>query len=292
MCWHVGAGRTLDLSGPLVMGILNTTPDSFHHGGRLLDPQAALARCLEMIDQGAGIIDIGGESTRPGAQRIDADVQIRRTQPVIKALRALSDVTISIDTTSSEVARSALEAGADIINDVSGGEEDPRLLELAASTGAGLVLMHRLLPPDQDVYSHLHRNEPHYGPGGVIPAVRDGLEALLARALDVGVSREQVVLDPGFGFGKSVDQNFELLESLSSLVPRSLPAVPLLVGLSRKSFIGAALGDRPVEDRLAGSLAAGLLAVQRGASIIRTHDVAPTMDMLRILGRPEKTKNR
>lgn len=291
MCWRMASDRSIDLDQPAVMGILNTTPDSFHTGSRLLDPEEALSRALEMIDQGAQIIDIGGESTRPGAKRIDSDLQISRTEPVIRALRSVSDIMISIDTTSASVARRALEAGADIINDVSGGEEDPALLELAAESCAGLVLMHRPLPPGRDVYSHLHQTEPDYGSGGVISAVRDGLEALLARAIAAGVSNDRVVLDPGFGFGKSVTQNFELLHSISSLIPRSTLGVPLLVGLSRKSFIGAVLGDRPVEGRLAGSLAAGLLAVQGGASIIRTHDVLETVDALGIFRSPEKTKS-
>ena len=289
-CWRMNSGRSIELTAPVVMGILNTTPDSFHEGGRLLDPEAALARALEMSAQGAQIIDIGGESTRPGADRISPDEQVRRTEPVIKALRAVSDVMISIDTTSGVVAAAALEAGADIINDVSGGEEDPDLLDLAATTGAGLVLMHRTRPPDQDVYSHLHRTDPDYGPDGVVPAVRHGLDAILDRAVASGVSSSQIVLDPGFGFGKSVAQNFELLHSLGSLTPRSAPEVPLLVGLSRKSFIGAALGDRPVEERLAGSLAASLIAAQGGASIIRTHDVPETVDTLKILLASEKTK--
>ncbi len=287
--WRMTADRSLDLTRPVVMGVLNTTPDSFHAGGRLLDPEAAHARALEMIEQGAGIIDIGGESTRPGADRISAEEQIRRTKPVIKALRSVSDIVISIDTTSAEVARSALEAGADIINDVSGGEEDPTVLSLAAETGAGLVLMHRLLPPDQDVYSHLHPTEPEYGSGGVVPAVREGLGTLLDRAVAAGVSSDHIVLDPGFGFGKSVDQNFELLHSLSSLAPPSAPEVPLLVGVSRKSFIGAVLGDRPVDDRLAGSLAAGLLGAREGASIIRTHDVRETADTLAVLAASQRT---
>ena len=282
-CWHLSSDRSIDLKRPIVMGILNTTPDSFHHGGRLLDPAAAVSRALEMEDQGAMIIDIGGESTRPGADRIAADLQISRTEPVIKALKAVSGVTISIDTTSSIVARRALEAGADIINDVSGGEEDPALLALAAETRAGLILMHRLLPPGQDVYSHLHQTEPDYGPAGVVSAVREGLEGLLERAISAGVPADRVVLDPGFGFGKSVTQNFELLSSISSLIPRSFPETPLLVGLSRKSFIGAVLGDRAVQDRLCGSLAAALLAAQAGASIIRTHDVLETVDTLEIL---------
>ena len=290
-CWRMNSGRSIEFTAPVVMGILNTTPDSFHEGGRLLDPEAALARALEMSSQGARIIDVGGESTRPGADRISPDEQIRRTEPVIKALRAVSNVMISIDTTSGMVAAAAIEAGADIINDVSGGEEDPALLGVAATTGAGLVLMHRTLPPDQDVYSHLHRTDPDYGPGGVVPAVRHGLEAILARAVAAGVSNTQVVLDPGFGFGKSVAQNFELLHSLGSLNPRSAPEAPLLVGLSRKSFIGSALGDRPVEGRLAGSLAASLIAAQGGASIIRTHDVSETIDALKILLASEKTKN-
>ena len=288
-CWRMN-GRSIELTAPVVMGILNTTPDSFHEGGRLLDPEAALGRALEMSSQGARIIDVGGESTRPGADRISPDEQIRRTEPVIKALRAVSEVLISIDTTSGVVAAAALEAGADIINDVSGGEEDPALLDVAATTGAGLVLMHRTLPPDQDVYSHLHRTEPDYGPGGVVSAVRDGLEAILARAVAAGVSNTQVVLDPGFGFGKSVAQNFELLHSLGSLNPPSASETPFLVGLSRKSFIGAALGDRPVEGRLAGSIAAALIAAQGGASIIRTHDVSETVDALRIFAASEKTK--
>lgn len=281
--WPAESPRSIELDPPVVMGILNTTPDSFHAGSRVLDPEAAVAHALEMVDHGARIIDIGGESTRPGADRIEADEQIRRTRPVINALRAVSDVLISIDTTSQVVAAAALEAGADIINDVSGGEEDPGLLQLAAESRVGLILMHRTRPPDQDVYSHHHRVEPDFGSQGVVSTVRGELERILSRAMEAGVSHSQVVLDPGFGFGKSVGQNFELLRSLDGLNPRNVPPTPLLVGLSRKSFIGAVLGDRPVDERLAGSIAAGLIAAQGGASIIRTHDVLETVDALAIL---------
>ena len=272
--WQLGRGRVLSTASTRVMGVLNVTPDSFHDGGRHDEPQAAVAHALKLVAAGADVIDVGGESTRPGAERVEPTEQIRRTREVIRLLREQSDVVLSIDTTRAAVADAAIEAGADLINDVSAGLEDPSILAVAASRGCGLVLMHRVRPPAQDAWSDRYAQEPDFGPEGVLAAVTTHLLERVEAAVTAGVSRSSIALDPGLGFGKSVRQNLELLEALPELVGLGLP---VLVGASRKSFVGAVTGGGEPADRLPGSLAAAALAAHAGAALIRTHDVPETV---------------
>jgi dihydropteroate synthase len=253
---------------PRLMGVLNCTPDSFHAASRVTC-QAAIQRGMAMWAAGADIVDVGGESTRPGAERVDADRQIERVVPVIRALRDGGASSVSVDTTRARVADAAIRAGATMVNDVSGGTEDPEIMRVAAEAGVELVLMHRLHPPEADSYSDRYRHEPVYG--DVVREVGERLVELAAAAERAGVARERIVLDPGFGFGKSVAQNMELLQRLTELTSMGWP---ILVGVSRKSFLGAVTGAGDPADRLAPTLAAGLLAMQAGAAVLRVHDVA------------------
>ena len=258
------------IDSPQLMGILNCTPDSFHAGGRTMSVPAAIAHGLRMRDEGADWIDVGGESTRPGAERVSADEQIRRVVPVIEGLRAAGANRISIDTTLSAVAERALAAGASMVNDVSAGHEDPRILQVAAAAEAELVLMHRLAPPDRDRFSDQYEHEPVYA--DVVCEVSAWLMAHARAAERAGVPSERIVIDPGFGFGKSVAQNFEMLRRLGEFTQSGRR---VLVGLSRKSFLGAVAGAPDPADRLPATLAAAALALQGGAAILRVHDVAP-----------------
>jgi dihydropteroate synthase len=253
------------------MAIVNATPDSFSDGGKLADTPAAAQFARECAQAGAAIIDIGGESTRPGAVRVPCQEQIRRTIPVIQALQQppLAGAVISIDTTSALVARTAIQAGAHIVNDVSAGTDDPEMFAAAAEAGVGLVLMHRVAPPSADCYSHQHQVAPVYA--DVAAQVRDWLLARADIAERAGVARECIALDPGLGFGKNVEQNFLLVAQLERLTEMGYPVV---VGASRKSFIGAVTGVQDPQLRCAGSIAVALAAVSRGASVLRVHDVA------------------
>ncbi|MEX2607090.1 MAG: dihydropteroate synthase [Kiritimatiellia bacterium] len=275
-CFNAGwriRGREVDLaSRSRVMGIVNVTPDSFSDGGHYLTPGAAIELGLRLAGEGADILDVGGESTRPGAEAVSAGEEIRRVEPVIRALRdALPDQMLSIDTSKAEVAEAALAAGADIINDVTAGRGDADLLPLAARTGAGLVLMHmRGTPRTMQKY-------PQYE--NVIREVSDFLRRRMRAAVDAGVNPDQLVLDPGIGFGKTLEHNLQLLAGLEGF--RKLGR-PLLLGVSRKRWLGELTG-RDVGDRLAASLAGAAACHQRGAKILRVHDVIETCDMLRIL---------
>ncbi|MCE9619857.1 MAG: dihydropteroate synthase [Planctomycetes bacterium] len=262
---------------PLLAGILNCTPDSFFDGGRFAGADDAVEHGLRMVREGADLLDVGGESTRPGSVRVGAAEQIARIEPVIRALRRQCDVPISVDTTLSAVAQAALAAGANIINDVSGGMEDPAICKLAAERGAGLVLMHRLKPPDQDRYSDQYQSAPRYG--DVVQEVLKELLRLVDHAVGLGVKPGQIVLDPGFGFGKSVEQNFELLRRLDEIAAAPFP---VLVSLSRKSFLGALCGGLPPAERLPATLAAAGAALRGGAAILRVHDVAEHRQFQRI----------
>ncbi len=276
--WALRDGLTLDLSSPVVMGILNVTPDSFSDGGDHLDPASAVTRAIDMATDGARAIDIGGESTRPGAKRVPPEEQIRRTQPVIQDLtRELPQLPISIDTTHATVAQAALDAGATIINDVSGATEDPGILHLAARTGAGIVLMHRLRPPEQDRYSDQYDEPPEYG--DVVEHLRQALAALADRALDAGIARASIVLDPGLGFGKSVEDNLALIRQTGRLAPD----FPLLSGVSRKSFVGNVTGVESPKDRLAGSIVFSVIQRLEGARVFRVHDVRAHVEALRAI---------
>ena len=253
------------------MGILNATPDSFSDGGDHLDPSAAVASGLAMVEAGAAILDVGGESTRPGAERVPASGQVDRVVPVIRELRrreTTRSIVISVDTTLAEVAEAALDAGADAINDVSAGLEDPGILELAASRGSGLVLMHRLRPPDRDQYSDQYEEPPAYE--DVVQEVRTFLEERGARAEEVGVDPGAILVDPGLGFGKTVPQNLELLRRLPVIVEDGRP---VLVGASRKSFLGAISGESDPRAREVESVISGVEAWRRGAGVLRVHDV-------------------
>ncbi|MDT7604314.1 MAG: dihydropteroate synthase [Acidobacteriota bacterium] len=268
------ARRTLALGErTLVMGVLNVTPDSFSDGGQFYDFEAALAHAKEMIDEGADIIDIGGESTRPGSQPVTADEELRRVLPLIERLAKDGRVAVSIDTTKSEVARAALDAGAEVVNDISALRFDFRVADCVASAGAGLLLMHsrgtpatmQKLPPVADVLAE----------------VTHSLRASVAMAERRGVSRASIAIDPGIGFGKTAEQNVELIAKLDRLA-LSFPDLPLVVGTSRKSFIGKLLDGAPADERLYGTLASVTAAILGGAHFVRVHDVRACRETARV----------
>ena len=254
----------------LIMGIINVTPDSFFDGGRHFEPAKAIADGEAMAAGGADILDIGGESTRPGAQPVSENEEIARVLPVVRGLRAQVDVPISIDTYKTKVARAALDAGADIVNDISALRFDPGMASMVAAEKVPLILMHMQGTP------RTMQTEPQYF--DVVREVRDFLAAQLFQAMDAGVVQDAVVIDPGIGFGKTIEHNLQLLRGLPMLAALGQP---LLVGVSRKTFIGKILGAEPAE-RLEGSLAAAVAAVLAGANILRVHDVAETCKALRI----------
>ncbi len=279
--WHI-KGRTLPIGErTLIMGILNVTPDSFSDGGQFFSVDAALAHAEQMIAEGADIIDVGGESTRPGGEPISPDEEIQRVAPVIEALTQRTDIPISVDTTKSEVARAALDAGAAIVNDISALRFDFYVADAVARAGAGLVLMHSRGTP-----ATMHRLPPV---ADIMHEVTHSLRASINMAERRGVARESIVIDPGIGFGKSQDQNLELIAKLDQLIAL-FPDYPLLIGTSRKSFIGRILADEsgnpaPAEARLYGTLATITTAILKGAPIIRVfpvHDVKATFDIARI----------
>ncbi len=265
-------GRLLPLGErTLVMGVLNVTPDSFSDGGRHADADRAVDAGLAMIEAGADLLEIGGESTRPGAAAVDEQEERRRVVPVVAALAERSTVPIAIDTTKGPVARAALDAGAAILNDISGLRYDPAIGSLAASRGAPLVLMHmRGRPAD------MHRAAVY---GDTVAEVAGELRESIDRALAAGVPRDQIVVDPGIGFAKQPPHSFEVLARLSELAGLECP---LLVGPSRKSFLTAAIGDRPAPERDWATAAAVTAAVLSGAHIVRVHAVAPMVDVVRV----------
>ena len=264
------AGRILDLTRPVIMGVINTTPDSFSDGGTLyrssrLDIERAMTRARDMVAAGAVILDIGGESTRPGAQPVPPDEEMDRVLPLVERIAGELEVVISVDTSSPELMREASGAGAGLLNDVRALTR-AGALEAAAATGLPVCLMHMQGQPDNMQVA------PQYV--DVVTQVREFLLARVAACERLGIVRERLILDPGFGFGKSVSHNMQLLQALPELAAMGFP---LLVGLSRKSIIGTLLG-RDVAERLPASLALAVMAVERGAAIIRTHDVAATAD--------------
>ncbi len=273
--WRIGGGRWIDLQRPVVMGILNVTPDSFSDGGLHADPAAAIDAAAAMVAAGAAIIDVGGESTRPGAARVSAAVQIDRVVPVVEAVAARFEAAVSIDTTLGAVARAALVAGATIVNDVSAGVEDADLLAAAAEHVAGVVLMHRLRPPDEDSYSDRYREAPVYD--DPVAAVEAFLRVRIAAAVAAGVPEDAIAVDPGLGFGKSVADNLALVRRGGELLSLGRP---ILSGSSRKSFVGAVTNRPDPADRLAGSLAFAVLHMLAGARILRVHDVGPHVEAL------------
>ena len=262
----------------LIMGILNVTPDSFSDGGQFVSLDAALAHAEQMIAEGADIIDVGGESTRPGGDPVTVEEEIRRVVPVIQTLVQRTEIPISVDTTKSEVARVALEAGAAIVNDISALRFDFYVADAVARAGAGLVLMHSRGTP-----ATMHRLPPV---ADIMQEVTHSLRASINMAERRGVGRESIVIDPGIGFGKSQDQNLELIAKLDQLIA-AFPNYPLLIGTSRKSFIGRLLADEtgapaPAEERVHGTMATITTAVLHGAHIIRVHDVKAAAETIRV----------
>ncbi len=263
--------RFLEL-GPrtLIMGILNVTPDSFFDGGSHADPAPAVDRAWRIAEEGADILDIGGESTRPGSEGVDTGEELRRVLPVVEALAGSYPLPISIDTSKHEVARAALERGASLVNDITALRKDPALGETAARFGAGVILMHmrgepatmQKIPPSPDILRELE----------------EWAGQAVSRARSCGVAGDRIILDPGIGFGKTVQQNLEILRNLDRLASAGFP---VMVGTSRKSFLGALLGD-PATDRIWGSAAAVAMSICFGAHVVRVHDVAAMRDVARV----------
>jgi dihydropteroate synthase len=279
--------RTLELGRrTLVMGVVNITPDSFSDGGSFLDSEAALIRCMQCLDEGADILDLGAESTRPGSRAggahalVSADEEQARLLPVLEGvLKALPHAVLSVDTYKASTARAALQAGAEIVNDVSGFTWDPGIAPVSAEFGAGVVLSHTRGRPEA------WRTQPQLAPDALLAAVHDGLAASLAAAQGSGIALDQIVLDPGYGFGKRFSENYALLNRQAELLKLGRP---LLAGLSRKSFLGHTLAplfggsDAPLAERENASLAAMTAAILHGASVVRVHQVRPAVEAARI----------
>ncbi|HEY4816986.1 MAG TPA: dihydropteroate synthase [Candidatus Acidoferrum sp.] len=268
--------RTLTLGvRTLVMGVLNVTPDSFSDGGKFLDPQRAVEHALEMERAGADLLDIGGESTRPGSSGTAAETELARILPVLERLRGALKIPISVDTRKSQVAEAAIRAGAQIINDISGLRNDPRIAEVAHRRGVPLILMHMRGEPQTMQKKPFARD--------VIRNVTQGLRASISIARKAGIGRSQIIIDPGIGFGKSFEQNYELLRRLPELAKLGYP---LLVGTSRKGFLGATLArdgkSAPPEERLWASAATVTASILGGAYIVRVHDVAEMAQVARV----------
>lgn len=266
----IAGTKRLALSSPIVMGILNVTPDSFSDGGQYSSYKLACQHADDMVAQGAGMIDIGGESTRPGAAEVSLADELARVIPLVKYVAAHHDVWISVDTSKPEVMRQAVAAGAHLINDVRALME-PGALEAAAELQVPICLMHMQGEPKSMQFAPTYHN--------VIEEVSAFLTERIEACLRAGIPRELLILDPGFGFGKSLEHNYELLAKLDCFAQFDLP---ILIGLSRKSMIGNLLA-KPTSERLAGSLAGAMIAAQKGAHIIRVHDVTETVDMLKVL---------
>jgi dihydropteroate synthase len=268
---HLQCGpHRIELWRPVVMGVLNVTPDSFSDGGQFLDPAAALDRAAQLVEEGAAIVDVGGESTRPGAAPVSAGEELRRVMPVVERLAARISIPVSIDTRKPEVMREALAAGATLVNDVSA-LAAPGALAAVAASKAAVCLMHMQGEPGTMQAAPLY--------GDVVAEVREFLSARAAACEAAGIPRERLAVDPGFGFGKALEHNLALLAGLPVIAADGLP---VLAGLSRKRMIGALTG-RAEGDRLAGSLAAAVVAAINGARIIRAHDVRATVDALAVL---------
>jgi dihydropteroate synthase len=270
--WHA-----LCATRPAVMGVVNVTPDSFSDGGRYLDPDAAVAHGVELVAEGADVLDVGGESTRPGAVPVTEAEERARVVPVVAALAAETSVPISVDTTKGAVAAAALGAGASIVNDVSAGLADPAMLAIVADAGAGFVAMHRRGEP------RTMQDDPRYD--DVVGDVGDFLVERLDAARAAGIEADALCADPGIGFGKTVAHNLALLAHLDELVTRL--GVPMMIGTSRKAFIGAVLGDSVTPgasplDRDDGTLATVVWAIEHGAAIVRVHAVQPAVDAVRL----------
>lgn len=272
LIWQLRDRTLTPGSPPLVLGIVNVTPDSFSDGGHFLDTDAAVAHALRLVERGADLLDIGGESTRPGSQSVSLDEEFARVLPVVRRLAVLTPTPLSVDTSKAEVARQALEAGAHIINDITALQGDPAMAGVVRSHRAGVILMHMQGSP-----ATMQIN-PHYE--NVVAEVADFLEARLQACIDLGIAASQVVLDPGIGFGKKREHNLQLLANLGVLQRLGRP---VCLGVSRKGFLGKML-NRSVEQRLASSLASACYTLVRGsAQILRVHDVAETRDAVVVL---------
>ena len=263
---------TIQTSKPLIMGVLNITPDSFSDGGQHFDTNKAIESAKRMIIQGADVIDVGGESTRPGAQSISIVDEIRRVIPVIEALHRSTDIPISIDTSKPEVMKLAVEAGANMINDVCALSADGAL-EAAAMLNVDVCLMHMQGSPK------VMQKDPAYN--DVVDDIKDFFSQRIEVCIEAGIAEDKIILDPGFGFGKTLEHNIEILKRFNEF---KIFGLPLLAGLSRKSMIGTLLDDRNVDGRVVGSVTGAIIAVQNGADIVRVHDVLETKDALTILG--------
>lgn len=263
----------------LIMGILNVTPDSFSDGGKYLEKNTAINHALEMIDEGADIIDIGGESTRPFSDPVSLKEEISRVVPVIEGIRKESDVCISIDTTKSQVATAALNSGASVINDVSAMEVDPLMVDVALKFDCPLIIMHMKGTPKN------MQDDPKYE--SLISDIKDYLLDRADFIISKGINPKKIVIDPGIGFGKTVENNFEIIKNLNHFTTMNFP---VLLGASRKSFIGISL-NLPEKDRLEGSLAANIIGLQNGAKIFRVHDVAETNKALTIANKIFNSNN-
>lgn len=264
--------RAIIFDRPLVMGIVNVTPDSFSDGGQFLQADHAVGHALKLIEEGADLIDIGGESSRPGAESVPIEDELQRVVPVVEQLRSQTETPISVDTYKSEVAHAALEAGADIINDISALRMDPEMVRVIAQSGAPIILMHMLGTPAT------MQQSPHYT--NCVEEISAFFVQRIAFAVQHGIARERIIVDPGIGFGKRLEDNLDLLRALHRFTQFGLP---LLVGASRKSFISRVTGAQtsPTE-RLGGSIAAAVVARQRGANILRVHDVAATIEAIKV----------
>ena len=271
LIWRVGPYELDCSSRTLVMGVINVTPDSFSDGGRYLDHEAAVAHGIGLSGDGADILDVGGESTRPGSDPVTLEEELARVIPVVKRLAAETDAPISIDTRRAEVAQAALDAGAAIVNDVSAGR-DPEMFAVVGRTGAGLVLMHMHGEPQTMQEDPLDRD--------VVRIVRRELSERVAAAEGKGVPRGGIAIDPGLGFGKTAEGSLRLMRHVDAFLDLGLPVV---VGPSRKSFIGKALGDLPVDQRLEGTAGAVAYLASRGAHVIRVHDVAEMVRVVRVV---------
>lgn len=263
------------LKKPLVMGILNVTPDSFSDGGEFFDPDRAVVRAMQMIDEGADIIDVGPESTRPGSQPISTDEQIKRAIPVIRAIRKENkQISISIDTTLAAVATAAIESGADMVNDTSALRDDPELVEVVASSEADLVIMHRRGTP-VDMQKD---GGPQYD--DVVGEIRDFLKERADFAQSKGIDRSRIIIDPGIGFGKRNEHNLLIIKDLGRFCDLRYP---VLLGTSRKRFLGSLLKDDDAKSRDLATLVTSILATQAGVAILRVHDVRSTVNTIKIL---------
>jgi dihydropteroate synthase len=268
--WKI-AGRTVDLSEhAVIMGVLNVTPDSFSDGGEFFTARKAIEQGKRMAAEGAQIIDVGGESTRPGAEAVSAEEELARVVPVIAQLRETVSAMISIDTSKADVARAALEAGASIINDVTGGRADPKMMPLVAESGAGFILMHMQGTP------RTMQAAPHYE--DVVSEVANFFRQQYARALECGIDSMAIAFDPGIGFGKTVGHNLSLLANLARL---RMEKRPIVVGVSRKSSLGKMIGSDAMSDRLAPTIAFTAMLRERGANVLRVHDVKENVAALR-----------